>query len=320
MLLFFDGVAVLAAPAEHDLLTAGQEETIYPLHDAHFLHILDPDDIIDQPTARALINFVLELATSEEEESLRLGRSLKDRGILHHRWSQPRALDNQERTASLLVWKELQRRGLASDFRPDDAIYVESNKWRQILAFLAQAIRPAGWRIGLDLQPATDDPSMIHNFPAAQGRSPLSEGDVVTFDIEQVAVDMSDVPISDLLEFRESHGRDYRTYARSIQKFALEVSALPLEDRASVFLRRRDELADEADHLRNLARTWWRQPAASVGLGLIGAGVSASAGQWASAVLAMLTGIVGAKSKPSMAGIYSYLFKAQERFPHDAIC
>lgn len=315
MSLFFDGVAVLAAPAEHDLLIAGQEETIYPLHDARLLHILDPDDIIDRSAARALIDFVLQLATSIEEESIRSGRILEDLALLRDTWSRPRALDEQERAASRLVWKELQRRGLASDFRADDAIYVEPDKWRQILAFLAQAVKPAGRRIGLDLQPATDDKSMIDNFPVVRGRQRLSEGDVVAFDIEQVALDMSNVPMSDLLEFREDHGSDYRAYARSIQRFALEVSELPSEDRTSAFLRRRDELADEADHLRNLARTWWRQPAASVGLGLIGTGVSASIGQWAPAALALLTGIVGAQSKPPTSGMYSYLFTAQRRFP-----
>jgi len=39
-----------------------------------------------------------------------------------------------------------------------------------------------------------------------------TEGDIVNFDLEQVSLDLSTVPLIDVLEFREQYGSDYRAY------------------------------------------------------------------------------------------------------------
>jgi hypothetical protein len=315
MLLFFDGVAVLVDSQARDLLVAGQEETVLPLVDSGHLHVLDPDVLIDEQTSTALIDFILQIATSEEKESIYSGKSLSDRGLLFPSLFGPRALNTQERAAAIMVWQEMQRRGFASDFHPGDEILVDADKWQLILAFLAHALRPAGIRAGLDLQPATDDPKIVYSlvrtldlpgFPAS--------GHVVTFDLEQVALDLSDVPIYDVLDFREHHGDRYRAYVASLRRFAMEIGALPVAERQAGFISRRDELADEADRLKRIARTWWRRPIASVGVGVAGAIWSATRGDWPASVISLLGGIAGAGGKPEMASAYSYLFKAQSRF------
>jgi hypothetical protein len=84
-------------------------------------------------------------------------------------------------------------------------------------------------------------------------------------------MDLSSVPIVDLLEFRQQHAGEYQRYASNVRMFADEVASTPEPDRGAILQERRNELASEADRLVHIARTWWRQPAASVSLGLAGA-------------------------------------------------
>lgn len=314
MLLFFDGVALLVPSGSEELVVKGQSETVIPLIEMGLLRTLDPARLIDREVSTALLNLVLEIATSREREFIYSGRSIDARGILYHDLTGPRSLDRDEREASRIVWEEMQRRGFASHFGPDDTILVDPDKWGLILAFLAQALRPAGLKQGLDLQPATDDLYLISSLIKALDlpRFP-SAGHVLTFDLEQVSLDLTHTPIHEVLEFRERHGEQYRAYTSNLQRFAFEISALPVEDREASLIDRHLELADEADRLKRLARTWWRRPVATIGVGMAGAVWSGAQGDWASSIISLLGGIVGAGGKPDARSAYSYLFKAQSK-------
>jgi hypothetical protein len=320
MLIFFDGAAVLVDPSEYDQLMKGQEETVYPLLDSNLLHLLNPDQVIDRAASEALVSYVLQLASSEEESALCRGQPIDPRrqfaglGFYYTEPASFRSLSAEEQAASRRVWLELRRVGLASDYAADDMIFIEVDRWRRILAFLAQAIRPVGQSLGLDLHPATDDKEAIRNLISMSAEAQVTQGDIVAFDLEQVALDLTNVPIGDVLEFRERHGQLFRAYSRDIQRFAVEVSMCPPAERSGVFRSRRAELADEADELRRLARTWWRQPTASIGVGLVGAGVSAAGGQWPAALLSLLAGVIGANQRPEMSSAHAYLFKTQTWF------
>jgi hypothetical protein len=318
MLLFFDGVAVLVARNDRWILIRGQEETVYPLQEAGLLHILDPDDVIDHDIANALTEFVLEIATSDERELLRDPDSGQSQALLRNRWIRPRKLTRQERAASEMVWEEMKRRGYVSRIRRDSSIYLSSHAWAAILAFLAQALRPAGRSLGLDLLPATDNPSLVSGFrdllDHARRDPAISMADVVAFDLEQVALDLSGVPITDLLEFRQQHGGEYQRYVSNARTFAQQVASTPKTDRAAVLRDRRNELAAEADQLVHIARTWWRQPVASVSVGLAGAVLAGAHGDWSAAALSLLSGIVGSAGRPDTTSAYSYLFRTGSRF------
>jgi hypothetical protein len=318
MLLFFDGVAVVVAREDRHILVRGQEETILPLEDAGLLHVLDPDDIIEPDVATALTEFVLEIATSDERELLRDPDSPRSQALLRPRWVEPKRLSDGERAASKMVWEEMRRRGYVSRITRDQSVYLNFDAWAAILAFLAQALRPAGQARGLDLLPATDNPALLRGFRSIvqrQGRrGVVSRAEVVGFDLEQVAVDLSQIPIDDVLAFRQRHGADYQRYSTTVRTFVDEVGSAPGVDRAELFRSRRDELAAEADRLTQLARTWWRRPVASVSMGLAG-GVWAGANRdWSTAALSLLAGIVGAGGGADRTSAYSYLFRTQSRF------
>jgi hypothetical protein len=317
MLLFFDGVAVLVARNDRRILVRGQEETVYPLQEAGLLHILDPDEVIDREIGTALGEFLLEIATSNEVELVRDPESPTSRALLRNEWNRPTQLSFEERAAFEMVWEEMQRCGYAR-IRGDNSIYLKENTWEAILAFLAQALRPAGRSLGLDLLPATDNPRLLSGFRDllyhARQNPAVNVADMVSFDLEQVALDLSDVPISDLLEFREQHGGEYQRYASNVRTFAQGVAAAPNTDRVALLQSRRRELSAEADRLVHIARTWWRQPVASVSLGLAGAVLAAAHHNWDTATLSFLGGIVGATGRPDDASVYSYLFRTGSRF------
>ena len=318
MLLFFDGAAVLVAKNDRKILVSGQEETVYPLQEAGLLHILDPGDVIDRDVATALTNFVLEIATIDQDELLQGLDPERRVALLRSRWLGPKPLTREEHDASQMVWEEMRRRGYASRIMRDNSVYLDPGAWAAILAFLAQALRPAGRSLGLDLLPATDNPKLLSGFRIVFDRArwdpTISMADVVALDLEKVALDLSGVPIVDLLEFRQQHGGEYQRYASNVRTFAQEVALTPEVGRAALLQDRRNELAAEADRLVHVARTWWRQPMASVSVGLAGAVLAGTHGDWGAATVSLLAGIVGAGARPDRTSVYSYLFHTGSRF------
>lgn len=308
----------MMARNDRNILVSGQEETVYPLQEAGLLHILDPGDVIDRDVGAALTEFVLEVATSDQRELMRDPDSPMSQALLRRSWSSPHSLTHEERAASDMVWEEMRRRGYASRIGRDRSVYLDTHAWAAVLAFLAQALRPAGRSLGLDLLPVTDNPSLLHGFRALLERvrrdPAISMADVVAFDLEQVALDLSGVPIADLLEFRQQHGDEYQRYASNARVFAQEVASTPEIDRGTLLRDRRNELAAEADRLVHLARTWWRQPVASVSVGLAGAVLAGAHGDLGAATLSLLTGIVGAAGRPDRTTVYSYLFRTGSNF------
>ena len=118
------------------------------------------------------------------------------------------------------------------------------------------------------------------------------------------------VPLDDVLGFRDEHRDQHRLYMRSVRQAVLELSAMPVEERPRALADRRDDLAEQADALRRLARKRWRMPLARFGLGAAGATASAAAGNVPGAIVALLSGILGAKPAGTPGSAYSYLFAA----------
>jgi hypothetical protein len=86
-----------------------------------------------------------------------------------------------------------------------------------------------------------------------------SAGQIVTLDLETVAVDLASAPLDEVLSFREAHGAEYRAYARDLRGMIAELSPLEPEERERRLLDRRDELADRAHDLRRTSMRAWRQ-------------------------------------------------------------
>jgi hypothetical protein len=54
----------------------------------------------------------------------------------------------------------------------------------------------------------------------------VSEADVVEADIETIGIDLTKVPLDEVLDFRKQHGSQFRDYARELRDFTLHLSLM----------------------------------------------------------------------------------------------
>lgn len=83
---------------------------------------------------------------------------------------------------------------------------------------------------------------------------------------------------TEVLDFRKEHGGAYKAYARDLRRTIAQLSPLSAKEREQLLYDRRDELADRAHELRQIARRAWRRPMVSAALGAVGAGWLAGGG------------------------------------------
>lgn len=180
---------------------------------------------------------------------------------------------------------------------------------------LAQILRPKGRQLGLDLSPVTDRPELIQALSEFLTIAvPPSAGQVIALDLQTVGVDLSAVPIDEVLSFRSSNLDSHRAYIRAVRRFVRELSVMPEESRRLAMLDRGRELDDMASDLTRNARKAWRR-AAAFALSIAGATWKMASGDPLGALLgagAALAGGVGGTGAET--GAYSYLFAAHERY------
>ena len=344
MLLFFEGVAILAPPAEGERLVTREEETLAPLADQGLFRVLNPADLIQKREAKAILKFLLSMASSLKkqegaEQSLWSGLLAEHRaksapyelhiapqegpvadevlrgGMIYSTRSLLRSVDDSVKETATMLWQVLQWHGLATSPDTYGNFRMHPIFWAVYEAFLAHSLYDAGLRAGLSLRPATDHEALIDTRNAlldVPGRP--SSGHVIEFDLQQVTLDLSRCELSEILQFRDEYGAEYRRYIRDLREFAVAASRAEGEERRRLMQDRRDALADAADELRRMSRDWWRRAASSICVGISGAAWSASSGTWPPAIIAALGGAVGMGAKPKLDNAFSYLFRIEQSF------
>jgi hypothetical protein len=309
LLLFFDGVGLLVPeykrgePEAYDPVLAG------PLLDRGLLHYLVADQVVDKQVTEQLATALTNFITSGAFDSL-----ARD-GTAFHEISRSRMGYYGDQGLAQMLFEELESRGLARKSKDGVSIPLHPTVRYLILVLLAQILRPRGPSMGLDLFPATDQFRIVCalteflDLPEAP-----SAGHVVAFDLQAVSVDLSSVPLDEVLGFRSEHHAAHQKYARSVRDFARQLSLMPEGERQAAFTDRQAEIEDLASDLRRKARKAWRQPAAFA-LGLAGAAWTYSTGNPIGALLAVgALAARGLSGKDKEAGAFSYLFAAHERY------
>ena len=214
------------------------------------------------------------------------------------------------------LFQELKERGLASDSEDGVSVPVHRTVRALILVLLAQILRHSGTDRGLTLSPATDQWRLVNALSEIienPDDSSPSIGDIVSFDMAMIGVDLGGVPIEEVLDFRQQHYSQYRNYSLSVRKFARELSLMPVEERQLSFEQRQEELDEAARALRQLGRTTWRKPA-SFAFSCAGAAWSFLSGDPIGALLSASNALIGKQpAHENEVGVYSYLFSAQQR-------
>jgi hypothetical protein len=324
LLLFFDGIAVLAGDGFKDEAVERDPVFAGPIADLGLLHVLDAEALIDREMADDLREIVrCTLDTEPEARSSRspsppwddwdvwwecrdderdwLPLSPTRAGWAYRTPEHPSALD-------LLIERGLARAG-------ERVGYVDPGGYSLLMLALQQLIRRPAESLGLALQPVTATPAswvtLQNALARAAGHQPLSAATVVSHDLDVVTLNLASVPLDEVLAFRAEHGAEYRAYARDLRAFVREIGTLEATDRASALVDRHEELADTAEDLRKLARRSWRRPMASFSLGIAGAAVALAAGNLPSAAIAVGGGLLGLRRQSDPGTAYAYLFRVQ---------
>jgi len=74
-----------------------------------------------------------------------------------------------------------------------------------ILVLLAQILRPRGERMGITLSPTTDQQQLVTVLSEILRQPEASSptvGDIVSFDMDKIGVDLGPVPMDEVLDFR----------------------------------------------------------------------------------------------------------------------
>jgi hypothetical protein len=311
LLLFFDGIAILLPRYMSGRESAADPVLAGPLREMGLLTILEPETFVDQAVTEALITAVTELITNGAFDDLDHPKHA------YQELSRSRMGWGADVELSDMITEELVARGLA---RPsEDGVSVPLHPFVRatFLVLLSQLARDAGRRAGLRLHPATtsyrtvQDLLRVLSLPASP-----SSGHLVTLDLETVGLDLESVPLDDILDFREHHGKAYRAYARNVRQQVSELGLLEPEEREVTLADRREELRDAAKDLRNATRLRWRNPLGTFALGAAGA-VWLGAGPLRDplgAVLATAAAasvLAGASLGQQPVTTYSYIFQAK---------
>lgn len=317
LICFFDGIAMLIPGSAEDYQLYDDSPIVFALKDHELFRVIRPEEIIDDKATEVLAKALSDIIESGRLDNLTRfdGKGLEDSAFRSLARSKL-GYDGNEKLANA-IFRELESRGLADNSGNGSFISIDGTVGALILTLLAQILSLTAECIGLRLSPATDQKHVIRALneillePDPLGSSAV--GDVVSFDIAEVGVDLGPVPMDEILDFRQQNYRQHRDYIQSVRDFARELSGIPLDERKVKFEQRQEKLEDLSNGLRNIYRGSWKKPII-FGIGLMGAAWTYQSDP-IGAVISAVNALVGiVPDKPKEVDVYSYLFSAKRRF------
>lgn len=318
LLLFFDRVAILlprymrGRPATADPVLSG------PLEERGLLQVLDPVDWIDETMAAELAKSVVGLLRAGAFDGL-------STDCQYHELSNSRLGYHADVHLAEGLVSELQARDLAWPSQDGVSIPLHPVVRKTILVILGQLSRPAGKRRGMAIHPITEHRSEISELVDFLERGALpSASNVVHLDIEPVALDLSLVPLEEVLEFRDEHQAAYRAYIGNLHRFLFELALVDNPaDREAALAQRHEEISDAASDLRRATRHAFGLKLATWGLGITGAAWEAASNDPLAPILdaadiALRAAGQAAKARTQAVSAYSYIFDVQRNFGADS--
>jgi hypothetical protein len=123
----------------------------------------------------------------------------------------------------------------------------------------------------VSIQPVIDNEDAASFVSMIIGSHDAGRAKIVVGDLAQVGVDLSAVPLDEVLGFRADYGAEYRRYSGDVRRFALELSLMGGADQRSALMERREELKDRAERLRRVGLTAFARQTVIFGFGCAGA-------------------------------------------------
>jgi hypothetical protein len=311
LLLFFDEIAILLPDYMRGRHLVADPTLAEPLEDRKLLRVLEPEWFVDETTTAELADIVEALIKNGAFDQLPTGEHYAELSMSRMGF---RAIKKVAERIS----DELQTRGLAAETKDGVSIPMHPVVRSTYLLVLAQLARDTGKRHQLDLHPTTNGAHASEAFERFLSLEPMpSRGQVVALDLEVVSIDLDDVPLDDVLEYRAENVDAHRRYMQNLRQFAFDLSLMEPDDKARALADRRADLQDEARDLRMRATEAWRsaKSVTGFGLGLTGAAWSLAMGKPVPAVLTALGAGVAMLPSKASGSAYSYLFNAKRALP-----
>ena len=213
LICFFDGIAMLIPGSAEDYQPYDDLPIVFALKDHELFRVIRPEEIVDDKATEALAKALSDLIVSGRLDHLTRfdSKGIEDPAFCSLARSKL-GYDGNEKLADAM-FRELESRGLANNSGDDSFISIDGTVGALILTLLAQILRPAGESIGLRLSPATDQKQVVgalNEIISSPDSHSLSVGDIVSFDITKVGVDLGPVPIDEVLDFRRQNYRQHR--------------------------------------------------------------------------------------------------------------
>jgi hypothetical protein len=308
LLLFFDGVSVLLPQYMHNPAALEDRHIGGTMIDRGLLRVLRPEEVVNYGVTEALGNVLIELLangaldhlSNDDSSFSSLSRSRLGFSMAHE-------------IAHVLL-EELKERNLAADSEDGLSIPMNPEVRLLILTLLSQIISTQFRTEGLRLSPTTPRPELARALLDVLSTPVLpSAGHVIVLDLEAVSFDLTAVPLDEILEFRETHGEEFRAYRRDLNRFLRELCILSDDERRTMMDDRQEELADRASDLRRRGRSRWIRPMGKASLGIAGAWWNLSQNDPIGAATAFASALLEAPESND-AGSFSYLFSIERAF------
>ncbi|SEL00176.1 hypothetical protein [Nitrosovibrio tenuis] len=309
LILFFDGIALLVPEYMQDKLEHFDPAIVVGLEKHGLLHVIKAEEAVGKEATEQLGYILSDIIVSGALDSL-----AKDSTAFDALSRSRLGYYGDEKLADM-IFGQLKKRGLARDTEDGRSIPMHPMVRSLILTLLSQILRQYGANRNVSLEPVTDRPLLIAaladmlSLPTAP-----SHGQVITFDLNTVMVDLGPVPIDEVLAFRRENSDAFTEYRRSVRRFAYELSRMSKEQKELAFEDRQAQLDKMASELKRRSRKAWRKPA-SFALAFTGAMWTAASGDLLGAALAGAGSILGLESPEAVnVGAFSYLFRAHEHY------
>jgi hypothetical protein len=314
LLLFFDDVAILLPKYMRGRESMADPSVAEPLLERGLLKVIEPEWFVDDDATKKLTDVLTNLIESGAFDDLEGNRDFAEISMSRMGYYGDPYLAEK-------IFKALSERGLARRSRDGVSIPVHRLVRTTYLIILAQLARGVGSKHDLDLHPISNLPRVERAFTSVFNLAPIpSKGEVISFDLEVVSVDLANIPLDEVIQFRDENRDLHRRYMQNLRKFVSDLGLLEPVERQRALRDRKAELQEEAQALRTLSRKAWKNPAkvAGLSLGLAGAGLTlANAPIDVSAIvialMASMAALLNMAPDAQESTAYTYLFRAADQ-------
>ena len=314
MLLFFDDIAVFSTPGHRSGPPAIDPYLSAPLVERGLLHLVHPRVVMTSQT-EVVIRATLHRAAMENADHWLAAAAAGDWDIevprLQGRLSGLVVLNTEELSesrgaGSLELFKFLAQDGfLLADESTSDEWEVTPGMASVANSILAQAVRVTAADQGQLVEPVATrrDEARVFTAILHDAIQDVGASDVVMSDLAAVTLDLCEVGLDDILDFRSRHRIELRSYVLALH--ALLASAPTSDNLAD----RKAALLAHADRLRELQRRRWPKPGATVSLGIIGAAWTLASGDLLGALIGGSAARSSRRPGPTTASAYTYILR-----------